>query len=48
MRIADPNGAWKAHPDDPRLLVPRATLDEEGGDYYRAAPRGHDPRTTTA
>src|SRR5688572_13687901 len=24
MRLRDPNGPWKQHPDDPRLLVPRA------------------------
>lgn len=22
MRVADPNGAWRAHPDEPRLMVP--------------------------
>jgi len=36
MRIKDPNGAWKAHPDDPRLLTPRDP-DEgpEDGTFYR-------------
>ena len=36
MRIEDPNGAWKAHPDDPRLLTPRDP-DEgpEDGTFYR-------------
>ena len=44
MRVPDPNGAWKVHPDDARLLVPRA-LDEDGpGDYYRLLPEGDDPR----
>ena len=23
MRIADPNGSWKSHPDDVRLMIPR-------------------------
>ena len=32
--------SWKVHPDDARLLVPRA-LDEDGpGDYYRLLPEG--------
>lgn len=22
MRIADPNGNWKCHPDEPRLMIP--------------------------
>lgn len=40
MRIPDPNGAWRQHPDDARLLVPRA-LDEVGpGPYYRLLPEG--------
>ncbi|MGZ4691184.1 MAG: M14 family metallopeptidase [Acidimicrobiia bacterium] len=40
MRLPDPNGSWKIHPDDARLLVPRA-LDEDGpGDYYRLLPEG--------
>lgn len=40
MRVPDPNGAWKVHPDDARLLVPRA-LDEVGpGPYYRLLPEG--------
>jgi murein tripeptide amidase MpaA len=40
MRVPDANGAWKVHPDDARLLVPRA-LDEDGpGDYYRLLPEG--------
>ena len=36
MRIEDPNGAWKAHPDDARLLTPRDP-DEgpEDGTFYR-------------
>ena len=34
MRLPDPNGAWKAHEEEPRLMV-RRDPDEEGGDYYR-------------
>src|ERR1044071_6654179 len=34
MRIPDPNGQWKAHPEDPRLLVRRDPI-ETGGNYYR-------------
>ena len=39
MRIPDPNGAWKAHPDDPRLMVRRDPI-ETGGKYYRILPEG--------
>jgi murein tripeptide amidase MpaA len=39
MRVRDDNGAWKAHPDDPRLLV-RRDPDEEGGEYFRLFPEG--------
>jgi murein tripeptide amidase MpaA len=39
MRVEDPNGPWKAHPDEPRLLVRREPL-EEGGTYYRVFPEG--------
>ncbi|HEX2620854.1 MAG TPA: M14 family metallopeptidase [Phototrophicaceae bacterium] len=39
MRIADDNGEWKAHPDDPRLLV-RRDPTEIGGTYYRVIPEG--------
>ena len=39
MRLPDPNGAWKAHPDDPRLMVRRDPL-ETGGSYYRLLPEG--------
>jgi murein tripeptide amidase MpaA len=34
MRFRDPNGAWKPHPEEPRLMV-RREPDEEGGEYYR-------------
>jgi murein tripeptide amidase MpaA len=39
MRMPDRNGSWKPHPDDPRLLVPRAPDDLEG-DFYRVLPEG--------
>lgn len=39
MRVPDRNGAWKAHADDPRLLVPRGPLDDEGT-FYRLLPEG--------
>ena len=39
MRIEDPNGAWKAHPDDPRLMIRRDPI-ETGGTYYRILPEG--------
>ena len=39
MRLPDPNGAWKPHPDEPRLLVARRPDDVEG-DFYRVFPEG--------
>ncbi|MBZ0295899.1 MAG: carboxypeptidase [Anaerolineae bacterium] len=39
MRIEDPNGAWKVHPDEPRLMVRRDPI-ETGGTYYRLLPEG--------
>lgn len=41
MRIPDPNGAWKKHLDEPRLMV-RREPDEfaEDGDFYRLLPEG--------
>ncbi len=39
MRLEDPNGAWKAHPDEPRLLI-RRDPTEVGGTYYRVLPEG--------
>jgi murein tripeptide amidase MpaA len=39
MRLADPNGLWKAHPADPRLMVRRDPA-ETGGTYYRVLPEG--------
>lgn len=39
MRIPDPEGVWKIHPDEPRLMV-RRQPDEEGGQYYRVFTEG--------
>jgi murein tripeptide amidase MpaA len=39
MRVEDPNGAWKIHPDEPRLMVRRDPV-ETGGKYYRILPEG--------
>jgi murein tripeptide amidase MpaA len=39
MRIEDPNGAWKIHPEEPRLMVRRDPI-ETGGKYYRILPEG--------
>ncbi|MEZ4835189.1 MAG: M14 family metallopeptidase [Caldilineaceae bacterium] len=39
MRVPDPNGAWKAHPDEPRLMIRRDPI-ETGGVYYRLLPEG--------
>jgi murein tripeptide amidase MpaA len=36
MRMEDSNGAWKAHPDEPRLMTPRdADEGPEDGTFYR-------------
>ncbi len=41
MRIPDRNGAWKTHPDDPRLLVRREPdEDDPEAQYYRVLPEG--------
>jgi hypothetical protein len=41
MRVKDPNGAWKVHPDDARLMIPRDPLDTNGdGVFYRLLPEG--------
>jgi murein tripeptide amidase MpaA len=40
MRIADPNGPWKKHPQEPRLLVRRDPTDPPGGEYYRVMTEG--------
>lgn len=39
MRIEDPNGMWKPHKDDSRLLIKRDP-DEYGETYYRVFPEG--------
>jgi len=39
MRIADPNGGWKPHPEDQRLMIPREP-GEIGGRYFRILPEG--------
>ena len=39
MRIADDNGGWKEHPDEPRLMIPRGPADY-GGRYWRIIPEG--------
>ncbi|WP_338441933.1 M14 family metallopeptidase [Synechococcus elongatus IITB4] len=39
MRIPDPHGAWKVHPQESRLLVRRDPV-ESGGQYYRVLPEG--------
>lgn len=39
MRIPDPNGQWKPHPDEPRLMIRRDPI-EVGGTYYRLLPEG--------
>jgi len=39
MRLRDPNGAWKPHPDDPRLLIARRPDDVEG-EFFRVFPEG--------
>ncbi len=39
MRLPDPNGPWKPHPEDARLLIAREPADAEG-DFYRVFPEG--------
>ena len=39
MRIPDPHGSWKAHAQEPRLMVAREP-GEFGGSYYRLMPEG--------
>ena len=39
MRVEDPNGAWKAHAEHPRLMVRRDPI-ETGETYYRILPEG--------
>jgi len=39
MRIRDPHGSWKPHPQDARVMIPREP-GEHGGTYYRIIPEG--------
>ncbi|HTP98925.1 MAG TPA: M14 family metallopeptidase [Casimicrobiaceae bacterium] len=39
MRFPDPNGVWKSHPEEPRLMI-RRDPTETGGTYYRIVPEG--------
>jgi hypothetical protein len=39
MRIADSNGLWKDHPEQPGLMI-RRDPTETGGTYYRVLPEG--------
>ncbi len=39
MRVPDPNGLWKEHPDAPGLMIRREPT-EVGGRYYRVLPEG--------
>lgn len=40
MRLKDPHGNWKVHPDDPRLMIPREPDEMPGGTFYRILPEG--------
>ncbi|MCA9916822.1 MAG: hypothetical protein KC445_02670, partial [Anaerolineales bacterium] len=40
MRLKDPNGHWKVHPEDPRLMIPREPDEAPGGEFYRIIPEG--------
>lgn len=41
MRVPDPNGAWRQHPDEPRLMTPRGPADgPEDGPYWRLFEEG--------
>ncbi|MDN3918891.1 M14 family metallopeptidase [Roseateles violae] len=50
MRLPDPHGGYKKHPDDPRLMIAREP-GEFGGEYYRLIPEGfiknHDGLTVS-
>jgi murein tripeptide amidase MpaA len=39
MRMADRNGPWKKHPQEPRLMIPREPGEFEG-EFYRVIPEG--------
>jgi murein tripeptide amidase MpaA len=40
MRVADPDGEWKADADDPRLMRRREPTDRGAGPYYRIFTEG--------
>jgi murein tripeptide amidase MpaA len=40
MRVEDPNGAWRPHPDEPTLLVRRDPVENGDGPFYRLMPEG--------
>lgn len=40
MRVRDPNGRWKPHPDYPDLMIPAA--DDEPGQYRLLGSEGYD------
>src|SRR5207249_3727989 len=41
MRIEDPNGPWRRHPDEPKLLVRREPVDgPDDAPFYRLLPEG--------
>lgn len=40
MRVKDRNGSWKAHPDEPRLMIPRDADEPPGDNFYRLLPEG--------
>ena len=39
MRVRDSAGAWKKHPEDSRIMIPRGP-DERGGEYYSVFEEG--------
>ncbi len=39
MRVRDPNGTWKPHSEEPRMLV-RREPDEQEGEFYRVFSEG--------
>jgi murein tripeptide amidase MpaA len=39
MRMKDPNGPWKKHPSEPRLMVRRDPVETDG-EYYRIVSEG--------
>jgi hypothetical protein len=40
MRFRDPNGPWKTHPGEPRLMVQRGPDEPGGRDAWRVVPEG--------